>query len=372
MLITTQSIIVNRIKVSIVGSAGIPSRYGGFETLAEQLCLHLHNQLDFTVFCSSSFYSKDEQNKPLPGVRRRFLPLAPNGISSILYDFISMLMAIRTADILLVLGASGSILFPLLRILKPKTKIIFHPDGLEWKRKKWNRLVSFYLKTSVQVGCRFASTIIIDSKALMAQYQKYEGKIRLITYGGDQFNVKKIYNSTSNYWLTIARAEPENNLEIIASAFTKLKNMKWVLISNYRKTRYGRKLYEQFNSNKNIIFKEEEYNKETLASYLSHCTGYIHGHSAGGTNPSLVSALFTDKPLLCHNNEFNKTTTHNQVSYFNTESDIIQSIGSANSLTKQEMDFNFKNEYSWEQISRSYFETINNCMNTNTGVLEDK
>ena len=129
-------------RIAIIGTAGVPCRYGGFETLAHQLVTHLSDQFRFTVYCSGKLYKRGERPAKWKGARLVYLPLNANGISSVVYDIWSVLHALFVADTLLLLGVSGGLVVPFVRLLTRK-KVIVHIDGQEWRRGKWGRLL-FY------------------------------------------------------------------------------------------------------------------------------------------------------------------------------------------------------------------------------------
>ena len=126
---------MKKTKVAIIGTAGVPARYGGFETLAHHLVDELHSDYDLTVYCSSSYYHRDERMKEFNGAKLKYVPLNANGLQSIFYDIYSILHALRYADKLLILGVSGCILLPFIKMFTKK-KIIVNIDGMEWRRQK--------------------------------------------------------------------------------------------------------------------------------------------------------------------------------------------------------------------------------------------
>lgn len=343
-----------KIKISIIGSVGIPAQYGGFETLAEQLCKNMVNFFRITVFCSRKIYSLQERKTPVKYAKRVFLNNNANGISSIVYDLKGILKSIRKSEIILVLGGSAGIFFPLIHLIKGKTKIIFHPDGLEWKRKKWNILIRNFLMLSINTACRFSDKIILDNQALLKYYLKYKSKTVLIPYGGDQFNYNPHKNSNTNYWLTIARAEPENNLDMICKVFQKLKDENLIIISNWQDSNYGKLLMQNIKNYSNIRLLPAIYDIKILSEYLSNCKGYIHGHSSGGTNPSLVTAMWIKKPLICHDNEFNRSTTMDKCFYFKSEFDLFNRINKKKIVANPELFKIAKEQYTWQLISNMY------------------
>ncbi len=345
-------------RIAIIGSVGVPSRYGGFETLSEELCLNMGLKYEIHVFCSTKHYSNTERQTNWNNITRTFLPLSPNGFSSIFYDIFSIIKSSRKSDTLLILGGSGTIILPAIRLLFPKLHLIFHPDGLEWKRQKWNILIKWYLWISIRIGCHFSHKIVIDNKALLKYYSKYSNKTEIITYGGN-FTANNSLGK-KNYWLTIARAEKENNLSIIAKAFIDEPKENWTLLSNCKKTKFGRKFLKEYSSYKNIRIIDANYNRKYINDRLSECKGYIHGHSTGGTNPSLVTAIWSGKKILCHNNSFNKETTNNLVEYFIDQNELRNQI-TVNNVPNSELYELAPKIYSWKNICNQYDKLFESC-----------
>jgi archaeosine-15-forming tRNA-guanine transglycosylase len=168
--------------ISIIGTAGIPARYGGFETLAENLVRNKKNEMQYTVFCSAQLYPQKQPT--YIGAKLRYIQLSANGMTSMLYDLICMFLSLRS-DVMLILGISGSIFMPLIRLLY-RGKIIINIDGIEWKRKKWNAFVKFFLKLSESVAVKYSDVIIGDNQGIVEYIKKRYDKIAvLIEYGVD-------------------------------------------------------------------------------------------------------------------------------------------------------------------------------------------
>jgi hypothetical protein len=168
--------------ISIIGTTGIPARYGGFETLAENLVRNRISNIQYTVFCSAKMYQK-QQNEYF-GAKLIYINLKANGISSILYDLISMILSLH-ADAMLILGVSGSLFLPIIRLLY-RGKIIVNIDGIEWKRTKWNRLARFILRISEKTAVRFSDVLIGDNQGIIDYLTKeYNKDAVLIEYGAD-------------------------------------------------------------------------------------------------------------------------------------------------------------------------------------------
>ena len=155
-------------KSAIIGTVGVPGRYGGFETLTENLVrFHdTHNGPgEITVYCSAPAY--DERPKTYLGARLRYLPLKANGIQSIPYDMLTMLDAVaRRQDAMLILGVSGAALLPLVRLFAPRCRIVTNIDGLEWKRDKWRGVAKWYLRLSEKMAVRWSHAVVADNLAI--------------------------------------------------------------------------------------------------------------------------------------------------------------------------------------------------------------
>ena len=144
-------------KVAIVGTVGLPAKYGGFETLADFLTLHLAQQYELTVYCSS----KDCEDTPkmYNGAQLRYVPIRANGVQSILYDVVSIFRALRYADTILILGVSGCVVLPFLKLLSCR-RFVVNIDGLEWKREKWSGFAKWFLKKTEKLAVSSADFII--------------------------------------------------------------------------------------------------------------------------------------------------------------------------------------------------------------------
>ena len=173
-------------RIAIVGTQGVPAKYGGFETLAENLITHRHSpDIAYTVYCST----KDSPRRlsSYQGADLTYIPfLHANGIQSIPYDILSLIHCIlKGYDTLLILGVSGCIFLPLLRLFYRK-KLIVNIDGLEHKRDKWGKFAKWFLRVSEAMAVKYADTIIADNKGIQEYVMEtYHKPSVLITYGGD-------------------------------------------------------------------------------------------------------------------------------------------------------------------------------------------
>jgi glycosyltransferase involved in cell wall biosynthesis len=346
-------------KLYIIGSNGIPARYGGFETFAENISIRLSDDYQITVVCSKYFYNTDEQKVAWKNIQRRFIGFRGNGFQSLIYDFRSLWIASKKADFILLLGVGAGIFLPLFSVSTRRTLVV-HIDGLEWMRPKWNFPAKVLLRLGFLLSLRYAHSILIDNSALQAYAPaKYHSKLKQITYGGDHLPQGQLGQSFKSrpYALAIARAEPENNLHLILKAFNKIDSLDLVIISNWQQTRYGRVLHSIYRHRKNMLLTGPVYNQNELQKYRDNCVVYIHGHCAGGTNPSLVEAMYSGIPVFACNNEFNRTTTNGLAYYFKSEEELIQLISECNSsmLEKnaQQLKAFAQNNYEWKIAAES-------------------
>jgi hypothetical protein len=168
--------------ISIIGTAGIPARYGGFETLAENLVRNRKHETQYTVFCSTKMYRIKQ--KEYLGAKLKYINLNANGINSIWYDFISMILSLHS-DVLLVLGVSGALFLPIVRLFYCG-KIITNIDGIEWRRAKWNCFARFFLRISEKAAIKYSDHLIGDNQGIVDYIaHEYNKTAILIEYGAD-------------------------------------------------------------------------------------------------------------------------------------------------------------------------------------------
>ena len=320
-------------KIAIIGTVGIPSRYGGFETLAHHLTDQLKDEFEFTVYCSKRAYNKNERITYFNKAKLIYLPFDANGVQSIIYDIVSILHAVVFCDTLLILGVSGSIAIPFVRLFSNK-KVIVNIDGLEWNRNKWNKFAKRFLKFSERIAVKFSHADITDNEAIKRYTSiNYKTLSHLIEYGGDHTinfgsvrkYVKKYPFLKKTYAFKVARIEPENNIHMVLEAFSKTK-MRLVVVGNWQKSDYGEQLKLKYQNFKNIILHDPIYNQEELDVIRRNCLVYIHGHSAGGTNPSLVEAMCLNLAVVSFDVSYNRATTENVAYYFKNGDDLVKLI----------------------------------------------
>lgn len=352
-------------KVAIIGTVGIPSRYGGFETLAHHLTNELKNEFQFTVYCSKKAYASHERPATFNEAKLVYLPFDANGMQSIIYDIVSIFHALLFADTLLILGVSGGIVLPFVRLFTRK-KIIVNIDGLEWRRNKWNRFAKWFLKFSEKIAVKYSHADITDNEAIKRYTSiNYKTLSHLIEYGGDHVvqqgsinqYVEKYPFLKQVYAFKVARIEPENNIHMVLEAFSKT-NQPLVVVGNWEKSDYGIQLKKYYQKFQNIILHDPIYDQQELDVIRRNCVLYVHGHSAGGTNPSLVEAMCLKLPIMAFNVSYNKETTEDEAFYFKNVKDLELAISNlryddllenANKMAEIAA-----RRYQWEVIANKY------------------
>lgn len=356
------------INVAIVGTQGVPATYGGFESLVENLLgVNCPEDVHYTVFCSGK--DMPERISEYKGASLKYVPLRANGIQSVPYDMVSMCRCLKGFDVILVLGVSGGLFLPVFNLLNSK-KLIINIDGQEYKRDKWGRFAKWILRMSEACAVRFADVVIADNKGIQDYVTQTYGKSSvLISYGGDHAkrslapdfvaDTLKSYGLTSReYAITVCRIEPENNTPMVLDAFSRT-NKTLVYVGNWNFSDYGRNLKAKYSHFQNIIMLDAVYDLDVLYALRSNAGVYVHGHSAGGTNPSLVEAMFFGMPILAFDVVYNRETTENKAHYFKNMEGLLNLLES-DDLDGSPMLEIANRRYLWKTISRQYAELFRN------------
>jgi hypothetical protein len=351
--------------IYIVGTNGLGVNYGGWDKLVSKLIEALNDKYNIYVY-TSKYEDLSNINNEF-GATPIIVPLKANGFQSIFYDFFSMLHAsFNKADIVLVLGLSGGVFFPIFKLFK--SKIILNPDGAEWKRTKWNFFIKKFLKLSEYFGIKFTDIVVADNKIIQEDIKKnYSLESYIAEYGGDHVEFVDISKATLNkyniekynYAFKVCRIVPENNLDSILSAFS-ATDKKFILIGNWSNSEYGIELKDNYSKYKNLILLDPIYDQSILDELRGNCRLYIHGHSVGGTNPSLVEAMNLGLCCVVYKVNYNIETTNNLALYFEGREELLEIINNHWNNVKKISDIEnsmlkVANErYIWNRIIKEY------------------
>lgn len=378
--------------LGIVGTCGMPAAYGGFETLAEAIVKYLASPEYRVLVFAQKGYS------PVVGNSwdQIVIPLGANGVSSIIYDISSLFIASSRCHCILVLGVSGAISLPILRVCFPTVKYIVHIDGLEWLRPKWGGLARWFLKLSERISIHFSDAFIVDNVGIAdyvsrAYGKRYLKRASLLAYGaaipsedlltlGNDLNIvnactgETLYIGQIKYFLVLGRAEPENNFDMIIHAYIDsalaIKGVMLLILSNALTTHHGKALLLRYSSVNGLCFACPEYDYRKVRAIRMHAMAYIHGHSAGGTNPSLVEAIAASKPIFAFDVPYNRFTTAGIASYFSSSLSlkalflnfIVEGIDTVPELRSLAIA-----SYDWDIVTRDYYSLFSLVVRTHPG-----
>ena len=363
------------LSIAIIGSRGIPNYYGGFEQMAQYLAVGLLNKgHQVTVYNSHNHPFQENEWK---GVKIIHCYDAENRIGTagqFVYDFNCIMNARKKKfDVLLFLGYTSSSVWG--KLFPKNSVIISNMDGMEWQRAKYSRPVQKFLKYAEKLAVKYSQYFIADSIVIQDYVdKKYNVASKYIPYGAEIFANKneqllaKYGVSKLEYHMLMARMEPENNIDMILQGFHKSNSeKKFIVIGNYNNS-YGRQMYEKYHSDERIRFLGAIFDAEITNTLRAYCKLYFHGHTVGGTNPSLLEAMANGSIIVAHDNEFNRAVLNGDAYYFKTPEDVlklvVKSNGHKESALMVENNFvKIEEEYNWPNIVNMYEDFIIDCYN---------
>ncbi len=379
------------VNVFIIGSKGIPAKYGGFETFVDKLTLYKkNNNIKYHVACLSDNDNEFEHNGARCfNVRGKNIGSA----KALLYDVDALKKCERYIK---ANNLSNCIIYilacrigPYLAVCKKRLEklgivVYVNPDGHEWKRTKWNKAIKAYWKYSEKLMIKHSDLIICDSIGIedyiKTDYRSYKPKTTFIAYGADveksklQGNDEELIKwlmenklEKKQYYLIVGRFVPENNYEIMIREYMESSTEKpLVIITNMEKNKFYHKLLlnTKFNEDMRIKFVGTVYHEQLLKRIREEAYGYIHGHEVGGTNPSLLEALASTSVNLLLDVNFNKEVGKNGAVYFSKNpgnlSELINEVDNYKNEYIDELAIKAKkriiSEYSWDKIVNKYEE----------------
>src|SRR5450432_77381 len=352
------------LKIAILGTRGVPNNYGGFEHIAGHLSRGLVQKgHEVTVYNSSKHPYRENQWHGVH-IRHCFDPEFLIGTAGqFLYDLNCILDARkRNYDIILMLGYTSSSIWG---SLYPKDAIIItNMDGMEWKRSKYAKPVKKFLRFAERLAVQSSRFHIADSPVIK-QYldKKYNINSKYIAYGAGLYPVadENLLNEYGlykyQYFLLMARMEPENNIEMILDGYALTNSKtKFVVIGN-TSSRFGKSLIEKYRNDTRIVFLGALFNELKVQTLTTFCKLYFHGHSVGGTNPSLLDAMAAKAPIAVHNNVFNNAVVKGNALQFKSPTDVFNLINANHYSNETFIRYNYAtiaDDYTWEKIVNQY------------------
>jgi glycosyltransferase involved in cell wall biosynthesis len=355
-----------KLKIAILGTRGIPNYYGGFEHISEYVSAGLVKRgHSVTVYNSHNHpYGKDNWN----GVNIVHC-YDPEYLMGAAGQFVYDLNCIRDArkrsfDVIIVMGYTSSSVWG--KLYPEQSAIITNMDGLEWRRSKYSKPVQKFLKYAEKLAVKHSQYYISDSMVIKSYLaDKYHINSKYIPYGADLFSEHEREQLSpsdalkEDYFLLMARMEPENNIETILEGFNNSNSDKAFQVLGDTGNRFGKFITHKFKNDTRIKFRGSIYDTGKVRSLQNSSYLYFHGHSVGGTNPSLLEAMASEALIAAHNNPFNQSVLHKDAFYFSNANDVKQLI---ETVKRQEPEkamvsnnlHKIKHQFNWEHIVDQY------------------
>jgi glycosyltransferase involved in cell wall biosynthesis len=357
--------------IAILGTRGIPARYGGFETFADEIAVRLVRQgVAVTVYCEVD--SERESLVDYQGVQLRYVPVPRLGpLTTIIFDLQCLLLARKDFDVVYVLGYGASLFCFIPRLWGKEVWI--NMDGVEWARSKWSWLARGWLRGMEAVAMWTPNRIIADALAIRAHLLMRHGRLphcTVIPYGAaivtnaetshlDEWGVRP-----GEYYLVVCRLEPENHvLEILQGFADSDSDYPLLVLGNHQSgTEYVRQLLEV--RDPRIMMLGTIFDQTKLQALRFYSRAYFHGHSVGGTNPSLIEAMGCGNVVIAHDNPFNREVAAGSACYFKRAQDIPVLLRELNNNETERIRMGLAakdrvtDSYTWDAITKAYLELL--------------
>lgn len=369
-------------KIAFVSTRGIPNNYGGFEQFAEYISVGLAKKGHEVVVYSPHFHPYKE--KIYKGVRLKHI-YSPekwmgSSIGSFFYDFASLRDALKKENFDIIYEAGYTSIIPayvwfnVRRIKYPV--ILTNMDGLEYKRTKFNKWVQKFLFWEERTAVKHSHYLIADNRGIQDYYkEKYGKESKFLAYGADIYeNYRKEYIEelglqAHNYFLLIARLEPENNIEMAIRGYLSSTQKKYPLvIVGKTDTPHGKYLVSKYGKQAGICFAGGIYEFDKINSIRHFSFAYFHGHSVGGTNPSLLEAMAAGCFVLSHDNLFNRSVLQENALYYSSADQVRELLNGIGSIAEKNRSsfieknlLRIKEEYAWDKLvdrHEEYFKSL--------------
>lgn len=370
-------------KIAFISTRGIPNNYGGFEQFAEYISVGLVARGHEVVVYSPHFHPYKEESYKGVRIKHIYSPETWMGssVGSFFYDFASLKDALKREKFDIIYEAGYTSIVP--AYIWFDVKNIKYPifttnmDGLEYKRTKFNKWVRKFVFWEERTTVKHSHYLIADNMGIHDYYkEKYGKESKFLAYGADihdDYDVNLLQEfglKAGNYYLLVARLEPENNVEMAIQGYlaSNENGEKPLIIVGKTNTPHGKYLVQKYGKEKNVRFVGGIYDFKKLNSVRYFSFAYFHGHSVGGTNPSLLEAMASNCYILAHNNIFNKAVLKENAHYYTSAEEVKWMLNSITDLAtsyKEKFIANnlneIRNEYSWEKLvdeHEKYFKWI--------------
>lgn len=353
-------------RIAILGTRGVPNYFGGFEQCAEKVGIYFVEQNhDVTVYSPDDHAYKEALWNGIKIRRIYSNERRLKFLNSFVLDYLSLKDAVnKDFDIILELGYSPCALFYYLK-KRTSARIVTNMAGLEWKRSKWNYLAKKVIIYTEKLAIEKSDALISDNYGIRDYIRdEYGVDSFCITYGAelyyspksgclDEYGVKEY-----QYYMMVARFQPDNNFEMILDGYVASESNAVFLVVGNCLNKYGSYLKSKYDAYKNIRFVGGIYNYDTLSSLRWFSKRYFHGHSCGGTNPSLLEAMASNAYIAAHDNVFNRYVLDSDAAYFRDSHEVTSIINDDNGKHREEFILRNREKiklyYNWAGIGEEY------------------
>ncbi|MBW0089575.1 DUF1972 domain-containing protein [Pseudonocardia sp. KRD-184] len=323
-------------RVAMIGTRGVPARYGGFETAVEEVGSRLVKLgHEVTVYCRGNDTSEEHL-----GMKRVVLPALRHPTAETLsHTALSVAHLLRNpVDVALVFNAANAPLLPLIRAAR--IPVAVHVDGLEWKRAKWGPTGRRYYLANERLAVKLADELIADAAGIQDYYRaKFDSDSVLLTYGApiitttEPAKLQSVGLESGKYHLVVARMEPENHVDVIVDGYRRSDaTLPLVVVGTVPyASAYEQRVQAMADTDPRIRMLGGVWDQDLLNSLYAGCASYLHGHSVGGTNPSLLRAMGAGANVIAWDVNFNREVLGEGGTYFGSPSDLPEQLRSVES-----------------------------------------
>ena len=359
-------------KIAFISTRGIPNNYGGFEQFAEYISVGLAQRGHEVVVYSPKFHPYQEDTYKGVRLKHIYSPETWMGssVGSFFYDFASLCDALKKEDFDIIYKAGYTSIIPayIWFNVKKRKRPIFttNMDGLENKRSKFSPMVRRFLDWEEKMAVKYSHYLIADNMGIHDYYkEKYGKESKFLAYGADihdDFKAEYLEEfglKSEEYYILIARLEPENNIVMAIEGYlhSKENGRRPLIVVGKTNTPHGKELVEKYGNEKNVRFVGGIYDFKKLDSVRHFSKAYFHGHSVGGTNPSLLEAMAAGCFIFAHDNIFNRAVLEENAFYYPSADKVAEYLnridtiaeGSKIQYTARNIEV-IRNEYSWESL----------------------
>lgn len=359
-------------KIAFVSTRGIPNNYGGFEQFAEYISVGMAQRGHEVLVYSPKFHPYQESTYKGVRIKHIYSPETWMGssVGSFFYDFASLRDALKKEDFDIIYEAGYTSIIPayIWFNVKKRKRPIFttNMDGLENKRSKFSPMVRRFLDWEEKMAVKYSHYLIADNMGIHDYYkEKYGKESKFLAYGADihdDFKAEYLEEfglKSEEYYILIARLEPENNIVMAIEGYlhSKENGRRPLIVVGKTNTPHGKELVEKYGNERNVEFVGGIYDFKKLDSVRHFSKAYFHGHSVGGTNPSLLEAMAAGCFIFAHDNIFNRAVLKENAFYYPSADKVTEYLnridtiaeGSKIQYTARNIEV-IRNEYSWESL----------------------